>query len=364
MTRERGFALVTVVLLVIGLAVLATGLAFAASQQAAVTGSLIDLVRARHGAEAAVGIALEDWSAARRSLDPVGEPARLLPAVAFDQGLVVAATAERIAPEVFVLTGTAVVRRGALPPIRRTAVRVVHSLDLNAIGPIVDAALIAGRMRLGGSARVVGAGSAAAFDPDAAALCTRWPVTGAALRAPPDSLTIAPAAELSGAPVIRYDAEPARLLQGLGGLDVEALRAVAPAVGSAAIAPAPALDGTACDTALTTNWGAPSGPCGPYHVLRRSPADLTLTGGYGQGILVVDGDLVMEGGHAFRGLIVVRGTATVRDAAIAGSIIAARLDFERGDATLDRCAIADALATIAATRAAYPPARSWLPTFD
>ena len=329
MMRERGFALITVVLLMIGLAVLATGLLFAASQQAAVADSLTDLVRARNGAEAAVGIALDDWRASRRSLDSIGEPVVLLESLALDPGLDAAASTERIAPGTFLVTGTAVARRGGLLPIRRSAVRVVHSLDLDELGRALDAALIAGGGRLGQGATVRGAaGGSAALHPDAAELCARWPSAAAGVRAPSGSVSVAAGAEASGAPAVAADPDA----------------------------------GTFPDSIARLELGAADLPVTGAEIAADSV--LTIRGGSGQGVLVVPGDLRLEDGHAFRGLVVVLGTATVRDASIAGTLIAARFDLERGSVTLDRCAIADALVSSAAAEAAYPPARSWLPTFD
>jgi hypothetical protein len=329
MTRERGFALITVVLLMIGLAVLATGLLFAASQQAAVADSMTDLVRARHGAETAVGIAVADWNAAQRALDPAGEPVVVVPPFTLDPGIDAAATAARIAPGTFLVTGSAAVRRGRLPPIRRTAVRVVHSLDLDELGLAMDAAVIVGHGSLGAGASVGGVGASAAIHPDAAELCARWPPLGAGARAPAGGLTIAGGAQLSGSPAVLADPDA----------------------------------GALADSIARLGLGEPEPPVVDA-VIGAADSVLAIGGGTGQGVLVVPGDLVLEGGHAFRGLVVVLGTATLRDASISGALVAARVDLEVGTVTLDRCAIADALVSSAAARAAYPPARSWLPTFD
>jgi hypothetical protein len=63
------------------------------------------------------------------------------------------------------------------------------------------------------------------------------------------------------------------------------------------------------------NWGAPGDPASPcfdhFPILYRS-GRLTLTGGVGQGILLVDGDLVVSGGFAFYGPVIVRGRLITR----------------------------------------------------
>ena len=363
MNRERGFALVTVVLLMIGLAVLATGLLFAAAQHAAVTTTLIDLARARHGAEAAVSIALDEWRAPLRSLDPLGAATEVVTDAPLEPGLRIRASAQRIARGSFLVTGTAVVERGGLAPLERSAARVVRSLDADDLGARVDAALIAGRVSIASSAAVGPADAAAARDPAAAALCARWPsAEGAAVRAPPDSLTIADVAVLNGMPIVP-DVDPLRVVEPLRSLAAR-LHGSARAVAADTITPAPVASALACDTAVASNWGAPDGPCAAVHVLRHADGALTIEGGYGQGVLLADGDVTLDGGAAFRGLIVASGTVTVREATIVGAIVASDIRLERGSVTLDRCAIAEAIALPAPLSAAHPPARSWLPTFD
>ncbi|HEV7364932.1 MAG TPA: hypothetical protein VGN76_03720 [Gemmatimonadales bacterium] len=77
-------------------------------------------------------------------------------------------------------------------------------------------------------------------------------------------------------------------------------------------APAPAFVGAVC-TPGNTNWGsplAPNGPCGkryPVVHVNNFGGTTTLTGGNGQGVLLVDGDLVISGAFTYYGLIIVRG---------------------------------------------------------
>ena len=83
-----------------------------------------------------------------------------------------------------------------------------------------------------------------------------------------------------------------------------------------------------CQTGDTLNWGEPrhSGPfaaCGGYHPVIHSPADLVLTQGRGQGMLLVDGDLELGGGFEFYGLVIVQGT--LRNGPGGGAILGAVL---------------------------------------
>src|SRR5205814_7090438 len=76
----------------------------------------------------------------------------------------------------------------------------------------------------------------------------------------------------------------------------------------------PVISGTTCVTSNSSNWGdplTPATPCASYFPIIRfqgvSTAVTKLTGGFGQGILIVDGDLEVSGGFQFFGPVIVRG---------------------------------------------------------
>jgi hypothetical protein len=92
----------------------------------------------------------------------------------------------------------------------------------------------------------------------------------------------------------------------------------------------PALSGTpaSCAVADSLNWGEPlhAGPfatCGQYFPVIHAPGDLTLSGGRGQGVLLVDGSLVISGGADYTGIVIVLGT--LRNGAGGGSVTGAVL---------------------------------------
>ena len=78
----------------------------------------------------------------------------------------------------------------------------------------------------------------------------------------------------------------------------------------------PSQSGGVCNTAVTTNWGEPlnpASPCWDHLPIIHFTGSLTITGtGRGQGILLVDGNLVIRGDFDFYGVIVVLGRATFR----------------------------------------------------
>lgn len=73
---------------------------------------------------------------------------------------------------------------------------------------------------------------------------------------------------------------------------------------------------TYCDRSETSNWGDPthlypSTVCRPYFPIIHVNGNLKLTGGEGQGILLVDGDLDVSGGVNFFGPVIVKGALSV-----------------------------------------------------
>ncbi|NIP81806.1 MAG: hypothetical protein GWM90_22340, partial [Gemmatimonadetes bacterium] len=63
-------------------------------------------------------------------------------------------------------------------------------------------------------------------------------------------------------------------------------------------------EGSRCDTSVRKNWGDPrgTGPCAHHLPIIHARGDLTLDGGRGQGILVVEGDLTAAGDVRFGGV--------------------------------------------------------------
>lgn len=102
----------------------------------------------------------------------------------------------------------------------------------------------------------------------------------------------------------------------------------------------------ACDRGARANMGDPlrqlgsDSPCAFYHPVLYAPGSLRLAGGAGQGTLVVDGDLLLDSGARYFGLLLVRGELrVVEGAAVLGVVFAGRLAIGAGSAVrLSRCA--------------------------
>jgi hypothetical protein len=103
----------------------------------------------------------------------------------------------------------------------------------------------------------------------------------------------------------------------------------------ARVAPAPSIVDGRC-VATNANWGAPLTPssaCGTRVPLVFASGDLTIDGGAGQGVLLVDGHLAITGPFTFSGQIVARrGIETLADnITISGAVYAWRESSDTTD---------------------------------
>lgn len=137
----------------------------------------------------------------------------------------------------------------------------------------------------------------------------------------------------------------------------------------------PVVTGGICDKSVLTNWGDGmdrTSPCGNYFPIVHITGDATLNGVQGQGILLVEGDLWVQGGYEFFGIAIIKGTfKTAGGGATAahfwGGVMAQNAALElnslSGDATLNysKCAIRQVLALTSVT--APLRSRSWVQLF-
>jgi len=73
----------------------------------------------------------------------------------------------------------------------------------------------------------------------------------------------------------------------------------------------PVVTGGQCDKNVVTNWGDglnPGQPCGNYRPIVHITGDATVNGVQGQGILLIDGSLSVQGGFQWFGITIIRGT--------------------------------------------------------
>lgn len=119
----------------------------------------------------------------------------------------------------------------------------------------------------------------------------------------------------------------------------------------------PSIAAGACNTGDPSNWGDPlhanpaMTPCQTYFPIIYAKGDLQITGGVGQGILLVEGDLSVQGGAEFYGPVIVKGSLKTAGTGghFNGGVMAANVDLEQstllGDAVIhySSCALKKAL---------------------
>jgi hypothetical protein len=136
-----------------------------------------------------------------------------------------------------------------------------------------------------------------------------------------------------------------------------ALRATIQYPGGENLKTEPVVTNGVCDQSVKTNWGDgvnPAAPCGKHFVIVHAAGDLTLNNVQGQGILLVDGDLSVQGSYQWFGVAIVRGKLKTAGGGSAeahfwGATMAQNVDLEvqniTGNATVNysKCAIIQAL---------------------
>jgi hypothetical protein len=137
----------------------------------------------------------------------------------------------------------------------------------------------------------------------------------------------------------------------------------------------PSLINGLCNEADFRNLGEPfknattPHPCENYYPIIYSPGDLTLNTGRGQGILLVQGDLSIQGGFEFYGPVIVRGTLKTagQGGHFNGGVLAANVELDQnvviGNAVISfsRCTILKALNGSATPTSAVE--RSWFEVY-
>jgi hypothetical protein len=130
---------------------------------------------------------------------------------------------------------------------------------------------------------------------------------------------------------------------------------------------------TTCTTSDVNNWGDPNravspGACESYFPIVYAPGDISINGDQGQGVLLVNGNLSIQGGFVFFGQVIVRGTVKLTGTGnhIYGGVMAANVvdstDASKlaGNSSIrySRCAVTSVFVSSAmGTRA---PQRSWV----
>lgn len=134
------------------------------------------------------------------------------------------------------------------------------------------------------------------------------------------------------------------------------------------VQPGPVVDGEGhCVTGHRLNWGDPrsfQSACGSHIPSVHHAGDLTIVGGMGQGVLHVSGDLTLDAGFRYRGVIVAEGLLHlgIGGATIEGALISLGTGTHRigGDLTVAPSRCFATMALSAGDSVVMFPDASWI----
>ena len=349
MTSVRpGFALVLSMVLMLALAVLGTGILIVGTRESAVAGAVSRRAQAVRTAEAGVLAAVGTWSTRALSDLLVGE-SRVLGTDARST-----TTTVRIDTALFLVRSDGRVP-GPNGPATAHAAVLVRTLPPGRLGRALPGALAAA-----GSVVVADAGTIAGTDSVSGGVAVQCEEPTPGVVAP--VVSTAPGASVTGRPAIDPAGPPPPPV-------VDPFGSLAPVLAdlrytAATATPRAAARSGAC-VIDSLSWGAPdpAHPC--YDLLPMIAAShLTVDGGYGRGVVVVDGDLRLIGGATLEGLVIVHGQLTLEGGStIRGAARAASAVVMDGAVIRDGCAVRAALSAPSLDRAFRPPDRWWVPVF-
>jgi hypothetical protein len=177
---------------------------------------------------------------------------------------------------------------------------------------------------------------------------------------PSASVDVNGSAAVYGNPTIQRDSTiNAATFTQFGSTTYDQLAASAPIqfAGNQNLQTQPVVTNGVCNHTDPTNWGDGidrASPCGNYFPVIHVAGDLTLNGSQGQGILLVDGDLSIQGSYEWFGVVIAKGKVKTAgggntSAHFWGAIMAENVDLDinsiTGNAVLNysACAIATVL---------------------
>jgi hypothetical protein len=340
-SNEKGMALLMALGAIVLIGVLIGGIVFASTQDYRIGGNAVRQTRAGAAAELGMNRIRQDWNTADNNRLKVGDT--LKRTFTAPRGASVNVMVTKVAGNFFwvVAEGTA----GALGS-QATARRRYGSLfriDAPDI-PFMGALTGRGTVLVGGSATVSGKDS----------VPTGWQGCPAKKDIPGVAMSDTNTIQLPGCSVAKtcVDGNP-KYLQDVRAADTatyfvygngtyQSLAATANIVvpgGMTLNGIGPVVVGGVCSTGDMKNWGdmlravspTPAGKCETYYPVVHALGDLHISGGQGQGILLVDGDLDMSGGFNFSGAMIVRGSlsTTGTGAHVTGAVMAANVDLDK-----------------------------------
>jgi hypothetical protein len=323
---RQGMALPMALAAILVVGALIAGVVFASTQEYRVGRNTLGAQRALHGAEVGLSSVVSSWTAARTTSTRVGQTVTLTDTVINDA--FVQRQFTKISPTVFWVNATAVA--GGLGSDARALKRLntivrIQTPDFRIMGAVTSR----GRTGLSGSTRVSGTDTVpAGWDcPPGGNKGAGVVVGDSAANVTGSGANCAGYACVNGDPKVKDSTalvNDTMSFTSFGGFSYDSLVTLANKVRTAGgtistIGPQWNADGS-CNVAHVDNWGDTShvdGPRGcesyfPVVHLRGGGLTYLLNGnGGGQGILLVDGNLQVQGRFKWTGIVIVRGTFSI-----------------------------------------------------
>lgn len=364
--KRPGVALLFALIVLIVVEIMTTGILALATHARAIASSQTRTMRAQAMAEQAIETVTSDWRRINADTITGAGPVTVLGTVFADEFATV--SVERLAAASYLVRAEARVGDGTAYA-RGRAIVVVRTLDRYAVAAESNQALLStGPIVLAGSSVVDATSSTLPPGWDSAACPNAEPLPAAFAVVASQNPTVGEAVRLTGTIVID-SARAAMDSVAIGGVTWNEVKSIADRNESGSVHPAPSDETGVCLISAVGNWGDPmhqDGPCASYFPLVFAKGDVTVHGGTGQGLLVVDGTVTVTAGATFAGVIVARGAVRVDDGAhVYGAVRSAGgyIMLDGASVSFSACAVIRAArSTEAATRVVLQQ-RRFIPAF-
>ncbi len=238
----------------------------------------------------------------------------------------------------FLLASTGVSRFGASSAVRRLALLVtlrIPTLALRSAAIARYAATVADSSLISGADTVPAGWKCPPAEGERPAL-TVPPA------APVDTAACSDLPCIAGAPPIDADsvADAAETYERFGTFARDSIADAALQLADDAVlsVPWPAVDAAGkCDASGLANLGDPlrilgaDSPCADHFPVLHASGNMRIEGGEGQGMLLVDGDLILAAGTHFSGVVIVRGVLEVTERSeLLGTVLASGMTVRNG----------------------------------
>ncbi|MGH7703853.1 MAG: hypothetical protein ACREMO_12225 [Gemmatimonadales bacterium] len=378
--NERGIALIVAIIALVIIGLLAGASLYFSGVERRAGGGSVEASQAFNAADAGAENTLAAWSA----------NAPVWNALAVDSSIVLTTTSlgggnayspiiTRISPTLFWIrsTGTSGNRGGSVTAravVGNTVRLLVPNIDIRAAVTVNGPTTISGSSQISGVDSIpVGWGSscAPAVPPVAGVRDSSATVT--------TSGACSGASCITGVPQILVDSTVnSGTFNQFGSIDFAGLAASATWTISGTVnglGPTQSGSPASCTLSSSTNWGEPNtgfgsvSSCFNYFPILYAPGDVRITGGRGQGILLVEGDLELAGGVDFYGAVIVHGhvRSTGTGGHVFGGLLAQSADLSAtlisGNSVVDYSACAVTRATRGSAAATRLGERGWAQLF-